>query len=161
MARIARRRGSLGRWRLPDRCRTSFGSGSVATLDHVFALLDRPEEDAAWFEGLNDYASQFLLDYQGAKQQVRVPKLFDVSQYMPLVLASKDVFSSPQEVVETLRYCAVLSVRFNGVSGRSTHLLEEIGSGSWALRSGTGRISRPLNRLCLADFVAESAATHD
>ncbi|MSU36238.1 MAG: hypothetical protein EXS36_14310 [Pedosphaera sp.] len=44
----------------------------VTTLDHVFALLDRLEKDAAWFEGLNDYASQFWLDYQGAKEQVRV-----------------------------------------------------------------------------------------
>lgn len=98
----------------------------VMTLDHVFALLDRLETDAAWFEGLNDYASQFWLDYQGAKEHVRVLNLFNVSQYTPLVLAAKDVFTAPQDVVEILRYCAVLSLRFNGVSRRSTHILEEI-----------------------------------
>ena len=98
----------------------------VTTLDHVFALLDRLETDAAWFEGLNDYASQFWLDYQGAKEHVRVLNLFNVSQYTPLVLAAKDVFTAPQDVVEILRYCAVLSMRFNGVSRRSTHILEEI-----------------------------------
>ena len=98
----------------------------VTTLDHVFALLDRLEKDAAWFEGLNDHASQFWLDYQGAKEQVRVLNLFNVSQYTPLVLAAKDVFTAPQDVVEILRYCAVLSVRFNGVSRRSTHILEEV-----------------------------------
>jgi hypothetical protein len=98
----------------------------VTTLDHVFDLLDRLEEDAAWFEGLNDYASQFWLDYQGAKEQVRVLNLFNVSQYTPLVLAAKDVFTAPKDLVEILRYCAVLSVRFNGVSRRSTHILEEI-----------------------------------
>ncbi len=98
----------------------------VTTLDHVFALLDRLEKDAAWFEGLNDYASQFWLDYQGAKEQVRVLNLFNVSQYTPLVLAAKDAFTAPQDLVEILRYCAVLSVRFNGVSRRSTHILEGI-----------------------------------
>ena len=38
------------------------------TLDHVFALLDRLEKDAAWFEALNDFSSQFWLDYQGARE---------------------------------------------------------------------------------------------
>lgn len=98
----------------------------VTTLDHVFALLDRLENDAAWFEGMNDYTSQFWLDYQGAKEQVRVLNLFNVSQYTPLVLAAKDAFNAPQDLVEILRYCAVLSVRFNGVSKRSTHVLEEV-----------------------------------
>lgn len=98
----------------------------VTTLDHVFALLDRLEKDAAWFAALNDHASQFWLDYQGSKEHVRVLNLFNVSQYTPLVLAAKDVFTAPQEVVEVLRCCAVLSVRFNGVSRRSTHILEEI-----------------------------------
>ncbi len=98
----------------------------ITTLDHVFALLDRLEKDAAWFDGLGDFASDFWLDYQGAWEQVRVLNLFNVSQFTPLVLAAKDVFTSPQDLVEILRYCAVLSVRFNGVSRRSTHLLEEI-----------------------------------
>lgn len=98
----------------------------VSTLDHVFSLLDRLEKDAAWSEGLNDFASQFWLDYQGAKEQVRVLNLFNVSQYTPLVLAAKDAFTAPQDLVEILRYCALLSVRFNGVSRRSTHILEEI-----------------------------------
>lgn len=98
----------------------------VTTLEHVFALLDRLEEDAAWFEALNDYASQFWLDFQGAKEHVRVLNLFNVSQYTPLVLAAKDLFTAPQDLVEILRYCAVLSVRFNGVGRRSTHILEEI-----------------------------------
>ena len=98
----------------------------VSTLDEVFALLDRLEADAAWFAGLGDYASEFWLDYPGAKEQVRVLNLFHVSQFTPLVLAAKDVFTAPEDVVEILRYCAVTSVRFNGVGHRSTHILEEI-----------------------------------
>jgi hypothetical protein len=98
----------------------------VTTLDHVFGLLDRLENDAAWFEALSDFSSQFWLDYQGAGEQVRVLNLFSVSQFTPLVLAAKDVFKEPKDLVEILRYCAVLSVRFNGVGRRSTHILEEI-----------------------------------
>jgi hypothetical protein len=98
----------------------------VTTLDQVFGLLDRLEADAAWFEALNDYASQFWLDYQGAREQVRVLNLFNVSQFTPLVLAAKDVFAAPNDLTEILRYCAVISVRFNGVGRRSTHILEEI-----------------------------------
>jgi hypothetical protein len=98
----------------------------VTLLDQVFALLDQLEKDAAWFEGLNDPSSDFWLDFQGAKEQVRVLNLFNVSQYTPLVLAAKEVFTVPADLVEVLRYCAVVSVRFNGVSRRSTHILEEI-----------------------------------
>jgi hypothetical protein len=98
----------------------------VTTLEDVFSLLDQLEENAAWFEGLNDHANQFWLDYPGAKEQVRVLNLLSVSQYTPLVFAAKDAFDAPQDMVEILRYCAVLSLRFNGVSRRSTHLLEEV-----------------------------------
>ncbi len=98
----------------------------VTTLDQVFGLLDRLEQDAAWFEALNDFSSPFWLDYPGARDQVRVLNLFNVSQFTPLVLAAKDVFTAPRELVEILRYCAVLSVRFNGVGRRSTHILEEV-----------------------------------
>jgi hypothetical protein len=95
-------------------------------MKDVFALLDRLEEDAAWYEALGDPASEFWLDYEGASDQVRVLNLFGVSQYLPLVLAAKDMFQTPREKVEILRYCVVISVRFNGVSRRSTHLLEEV-----------------------------------
>lgn len=109
----------------------------VTTLEHVFALLDRLEKDAAWFEALGDHASDFWLDYQGAREQVRVLNLFNVSQFTPLVLAAKDVFVKPQDMVEVLRYCAVLSVRFNGVGRRSTHILEEIyNRGALEIRRG-------------------------
>ncbi len=98
----------------------------VVTLDQVFALLDRLEADAAWYEALNDHSSEFWLDYQGAREHVRVLNLFNVSQFTPLILSAKDVFTTPEDLVEILRYCAVVSVRFNGVGRRSTHILEEV-----------------------------------
>lgn len=98
----------------------------VTNLDQVFGLLDQLETDSAWYEALNDYSNQFWLDYQGAQEHVRVLDLFRVSQFTPLVLSAKDFFTSPQDLAEVLRYCAVISVRFNGVGRRSTHILEEI-----------------------------------
>lgn len=114
--------------------------GDVTKLEEVFALLDRLAEDAAWFEALNDPSNEFWLDYPGAKEQVRVLHLFNVSQYTPLVLAAKDVFKRPQDIVEILRYCAVLSIRFNGVGRRSTHILEEVyNRAALEVRSGAAR----------------------
>jgi hypothetical protein len=55
----------------------------VTTLQQVFDLLDQLENDATWFEALNDPASDFWLDYPGAKEHVRVLTLFGVSQYTP------------------------------------------------------------------------------
>lgn len=102
----------------------------VVDLQQVFQLLDDLEGDAVWFEGLNDPGSELWLDYEGAKEHVRVLNLFKVSQFTPLVLAAKDAFKRPADVVEVLRYCAVVSVRFNGVGHRSTHILEEIYNGA-------------------------------
>jgi hypothetical protein len=98
----------------------------VTTLEQVFALLDLLERDAAWYEAMGDHGSQFWLDYPGAREHVRVLNLFNVSQFTPLILAAKDVFSAVTDIMEILRYCAVVSVRFNGVGRRSTHILEEI-----------------------------------
>ena len=97
----------------------------ISGLDQVFGLLDRLETDAVWFDALNDYNSEFWLDYQGAREHVRVLNLFGVSQYTPLILSAKDCLPR-HEIAEILKYCAVVSVRFNGVSRRSTHLLEEV-----------------------------------
>lgn len=114
----------------------------VTRIDQAFELLDRLEKDAAWFEALRDPASEFWMDYPDAKEHVRVLALFGVSQYTPLMLAAKDAFTAPQDIVELLRCCAVLSLRFNGVSRRSTYMLEEVSiARRW--RSGAARRRRP------------------
>ncbi|QDS87599.1 hypothetical protein EC9_17780 [Rosistilla ulvae] len=113
----------------------------VATLEDVYALLDRLEQDAAWFEALNDDSNEFWLDFQGGREHVRVLKLFNVSQFTPFVLAAKDSFSDASQMVDVLRYCAVLSVRFNGVGRRSTHILEEVYNRA-ALELRTGKVKR-------------------
>jgi len=98
----------------------------VVDLQQVFQLLDDLDGDAVWFEALNDPGSELWRDYPGAKEHVRVLNLFHVSQFTPLMLAAKDLFKNPVELVEVLRCCAVVSVRFNGVGRRSTHSLEEV-----------------------------------
>ena len=134
----------------------------VRKMDEVFQLLDRLEEDAAWFEALNDYSSEFWLDYQGAREHVRSLNLFSVSQYTPLVLAAKDQFTSPNDLVEILRYCAVVSVRFNGVSRRSTHQLEEVyNTAALQIRKGEAKtlaaVRQYLNPIYIPDHEFEEA----
>ena len=134
----------------------------VTTLDHVFGLLDRLEKDAAWFEGLGDFSSQFWLDYQGAREQVRVLNLFNVSQFTPLVLAAKDVFATPLDMVEILRYCAVLSVRFNGVGRRSTHMLEEVyNRAALDVRRGTATTLAAVRQALRAIYIPDDEFASD
>jgi hypothetical protein len=112
----------------------------VTTLKDVFKLLDKLEKDAAWFEALNDHSNEFWLDYQGAREHVRVLNLFGVSQFTPFVLAAKDCLHDASQLIDVLRYCAVLSIRFNGVGKRSTHVLEEIyNRAALELRSGRAK----------------------
>ena len=134
----------------------------VTTLDNVFHLLDRLEKDAAWYEALNDYSNEFWLDYQGAREHVRVLNLFNVSQFTPFVLAAKDCLTDSNHIVDVLRYCAVLSVRFNGVGKRSTHILEEIyNRAALQLRSGEAKrisdLKETLSQIYVPDdeFVAD------
>lgn len=96
----------------------------VSTITSVFKVLNDMEKDSVWYQAFNDYNNQFRLDYSGVREWVRVLNLFSVSQYRPLAFAVKDLFS-PQDIVEALRYCAIVSFRFNGISQRSTHILEE------------------------------------
>jgi uncharacterized protein with ParB-like and HNH nuclease domain len=139
----------------------------VTTLNQVFALLDRLERDAAWFEALNDFSSEFWMDFQGAREQVRVLNLFNVSQFTPLVLAAKDSFMKAKDLAEILRYCAVLSVRFNGVGSRSTHILEEVyNRAALNVRSGKVKtlaaVRRELRQIYVPDeeFEADFAGLH-
>ncbi|HSI84155.1 MAG: DUF262 domain-containing protein [Candidatus Methylacidiphilales bacterium] len=112
----------------------------VTDMPQVFKLLEALDKDAAWFSALSSHSDDFWLDYPGAKEHVRALNLFNVSQYTPLILAAKDSFTKPQDLVEVLRYCAVISVRFNGVSRRSTHILEEVYN-SVALQIRNGKIN--------------------
>lgn len=134
-------------------------------MDQVFPLLDRLETDASWFEALNDFSADFWLDYPGAREHVRVLNLFNVSQYTPLIFAAKDVLPSNPEIVEVLRYCSIISLRFIGVGHRSTHILEEVYNRvAVQLRSGTLRTLRDIRHglepvyVTDAEFEADSSA---
>ncbi len=98
----------------------------IKSLEDVYGLLDRLETNAAWFEALQDQSNQFWLDYEGAKEHVRVLNLFDVSQFTPLIFAAKDVFHNPADMVELLRYCVVVSLRFSAVGRRNPNSLEAL-----------------------------------
>lgn len=133
----------------------------VSDMQGVFGLLQKLEIDATWYQALGDHNDQFWLDYPGAKEHVRVLNLFNVKQYAPLVLAAKDVFGT-QEIVEILRFCVVVSVRFNGVSRRSTHMLEEVYNKiSIALRKGSASTLADVRRLLGPIYVPDEEFESD
>ena len=96
----------------------------VQGLEQVYLLLEQLEVDSVWYEAVLDHQNPFWLDYPGSKEYVRILNLFRVTQFIPLLLAAKGRFNSQEDVVKVLRYCAVISFRFNGISRRSTHALE-------------------------------------
>jgi len=127
----------------------------VEDMPGVFALLRDLEVDAAWYQALGDHNDQFWLDYPGAREHVRVLNLFRITQYAPLVLAAKDRFNI-QDVVEVLRYCAVVSFRFNGVSRRSAHSQEEVyNKASLAIRNGSATNLHDIRRLLAPIYISD------
>jgi hypothetical protein len=123
----------------------------IRDVKTVFSLLNTLDRDADWYQALTDSTSQHWLDFPGAAAQVKILNLFNVTQYLPLALAAKDALS-PADLTEALRYCAVISVRFNGVAQKSTHALEDVYneaalSGFEAARSnGLGRFAKSWRR---------------
>lgn len=168
--------GMVGNRRLPDFLRHHLNSlrmyvrqkelfkilkHEIKDIPAVFDLLRRLEVDAAWYQALNDHNDQFWLDYPGAREHVRVLNLFNVSQYLPLVFAAKDMLDT-REIVEVLRYCAVVSVRFNGVSKRNTHILEEVyNRAALALRNGLATSLADVRRLLAPIYIPDEEFESD
>ncbi|MHB8519141.1 MAG: DUF262 domain-containing protein [Limisphaerales bacterium] len=135
--------------------------GDVSDMRGVFDLLRRLEEDAAWYQALGDCNDPFWLDHPGAREHVRVLNLFNVSQYLPLALAAKDLLEPPQ-LLEVLRYCAIVSFRFNGVSRRSTHILEEIyNQTALALRQKKAKTLPDIRRLLAPIYIPDDEFESD
>ena len=133
----------------------------IRDVKTVFSLLNKLDHDADWYQALADATSQHWLDYPGAATQVRVLNLFGVTQYLPLALAAKDMLS-PSDFTEVLRYCAVISVRFNGVAQKSTHALEDVyNEAALGLRSGKikrlGALRKVLAQIYVTDDEFEAA----
>jgi len=92
---------------------------------------------------------------------VRILNLFGVTQYLPLALASKDIFDA-QQLVEVFRYCAIVSLRFNGVSRRSTHILEEVyNNAALALRNKKAKTLQDLRRLLEPIYIPDNEFESD
>ncbi len=135
--------------------------GDVSDMRGVFDLLRKLEEDAAWYQALGDHNDPLLLDYPGAREHVRILNLFGVTQYLPLALASKDIFDT-QQLVEVFRYCAIVSLRFNGVSRRSTHILEEVyNNAALALRNKKAKTLQDLRRLLEPIYIPDNEFESD
>jgi hypothetical protein len=97
----------------------------VTTAEKAFALLDELERAALWYQALYDPSDPQWLEVPGAAEHVRVLNLFAVTQFKPLFLAAVRHFPVA-DLASVLRYCVVISFRYNVISDRNTNELEKI-----------------------------------
>jgi hypothetical protein len=98
----------------------------VELKEDVFQLLDQLQRAAYWYQALDDPHDEWWSDFPGCGDQVRILKLFDVSQYKPLILAAGQAAMVPEDIKKVLRACVIISFRFNVISKKSTHELEQV-----------------------------------
>lgn len=98
---------------------------TVSTRDQVFPFLDSLERTAYLYCALDDPHDEYWLDFSGCKEIVRVLRLFRVTQYKPVALATEAVLGG-SALREILSACLVISFRFNVIGRRNTHELEQV-----------------------------------
>lgn len=97
---------------------------SITDSKAVFDLLHDLEPAAVWYQALDDHTDLLWEPIPNAKEQVRILNLFGVKQYKPVILAASRRMQ--ENIVEVLRFCVVVSLRYNIISDRNTNELEKI-----------------------------------
>jgi len=97
----------------------------ISTPPQVFALLEDLDEASLLNEALDDPAHSLWDEVPDAHKHVRNLKLYRVVQYRPLVFAAWRRLSR-QDLAKVIRYCDVISFRYNMIAQRNTNRLEEI-----------------------------------
>lgn len=97
----------------------------ISTPPQVFALLEDLDEVSLLNEALDDPAHSLWDEVPDAHKHVRNLRLYRVVQYRPLVFAAWRKLSR-QDLAKVIRYCDVISFRYNMIAQRNTNRLEEI-----------------------------------
>lgn len=113
----------------------------ISTPPQVFQLLHELDEAALLNEALDDPAHSLWDEFPDAHKHVRNLKLYRVVQYRPLVFAAWRKFTKP-DLAKVLRYCDVVSFRYNMIAQRNTNRLEEVYN-KIAVDLHTGAITTP------------------
>jgi len=96
---------------------------TIATPEDVFDLLHNLEELVDLYTALSQPADDIWEKEQS--KWIDTLALFRVKQCYPLLLAAHSRFETPQ-FTKLLRLCAVISFRYNIISGLNPNLLEDI-----------------------------------
>ncbi|MBL0127677.1 MAG: DUF262 domain-containing protein [Flavobacteriales bacterium] len=113
----------------------------ISTPQQVFELLNDLDEASLLNEALDEPAHPLWDDIPDAHKHVRNLKLYRVVQYRPLIFAAWRKLSKA-DLAKVLRYCDVVSFRYNMIAQRNTNRLEEVYN-KIAVDLHTGAISTP------------------
>jgi hypothetical protein len=93
----------------------------------VFELLEELGKAAQWYQALNDETDALWDEIPDVRvrDSVRQLRLFGVKQYKPLVLAAARKFDSAS-LSEVVRYCALISFRYNIIGDKNPGDLERL-----------------------------------
>ena len=98
--------------------------------DEVFVLLEALEASSIWYQALNDETDSLWASSEIARDAVSQLRLFGVKQYRPLILAAArkltDGKAANNQIGEVLRYCSLVSFRYNLIADKNTNDLEKI-----------------------------------
>ncbi len=98
--------------------------------EEVFVLLDALEASSIWYQALNDETDSLWATSQTAQDAVGQLRLFGVKQYRPLILAAArkltDGKAANNQIGEVLRYCSLVSFRYNLIADKNTNDLEKV-----------------------------------
>jgi len=98
--------------------------------EEVFVLLDALEASSIWYQALNDETDSIWDSSEAARDAVSQLRLFGVKQYRPLILAAArrltDGKAANNQIGEVLRYCSLISFRYNLVADKNTNDLEKV-----------------------------------
>ena len=103
---------------------------SVKSPEQVFELLDALEASSIWYQALTDETDALWSASQDAQHAVSALRLFGVKQYRPLILAVARKLTDGKvvnvELAHVLRYCALISFRYNIIADKNTNDLEKV-----------------------------------
>jgi hypothetical protein len=98
--------------------------------EEVFVLLEALEASSIWYQALNDETDSLWASSEIASDAVSQLRLFGVKQYRPLILAAArkltDGKAANNQIGEVLRYCSLVSFRYNLIADKNTNDLEKI-----------------------------------
>ena len=93
----------------------------------TFGFLEELERSSVWYQALADDTDPHWSEISNpdVRRQVRALNIFNVKQYKPVILSAARHLGE-REISDLLRFCVVISFRYNIIGDKNTNELEKI-----------------------------------